>query len=157
LIVMRAERKAFGENFSAQGPPIRRVELEWGFRVIPTHCTAVEYFSDAFRLDPARRRRYEELGTSDYDLCCTKWLNFFVGWRARSLRIHRPAVQFTKRHIFLSFTTMVGDINTDARNLALAFTGLAAAAKSLSEWLEGGRDGGFTLYRRRRRRFRSSG
>jgi hypothetical protein len=28
LIVMRAERKAFGENFSAQGPPIRRVELE---------------------------------------------------------------------------------------------------------------------------------
>lgn len=30
-------------------------------------------------LDPARRRRYEDLGTSDYDLSCVKSLNFIVG------------------------------------------------------------------------------
>jgi hypothetical protein len=43
----------------------------------------------------------------------------------------------------LSFTTLftseVGDIKIDARYLAVAFTGLAGAAKSPSDWFERGK------------------
>jgi len=56
---------------------LRKYGAELNAKLLSEECRVLLRCLQA--LDPARRRRYEDLGTSDYDLSCVKALNFFVG------------------------------------------------------------------------------